>query len=104
MSTPNRSIVFPLFRQPDLSAMTEEEVLAWRRQQRETIRRERENPGVQAMFNLCERVTARLQSAGVVPAATAHEQGQAFGAGHLYSVLREVLEGQEEAEPETDGF
>jgi hypothetical protein len=98
MSATNRTIVFPLFRQPDLAGMTEGEVLAYRREQREIIRRERENPGVQGMFNLVERVAARLQAAGVEPGAGAHEQGQAFGAGYLYEVLRGVLEGSEEGE------
>lgn len=93
-------IVFPLFPQPDFASLGEDQLWLWRREQRELIRRNRDNPAVQALYNMLERTAARLQAAGIAPGAGPHEQGQAFGAGYLCGIVRGVFEGEEEDTPE----
>lgn len=93
-------IVFPLFRQQRKTGLGEEELVAERKRQRRLIRENSSNPGVRAMFNMVERVAARLQADGIGPEADRHAQGQAYGAGYVYNVLRTVLEGTEEEDEE----
>lgn len=58
----------------------------------------RHDPAVQALYNLIERSAFRLQGEGIMPGATAHDQGQACGALHVASVARTWLE----IEPQKD--
>lgn len=95
-------IVFPLFGQQRKTEMDEEKLVAERKRQRKVIRENSGNAGVRAMFNMVERVAARLQADGIAPEADRHVQGQAYGAGYVYNVLRTVLEGMEEDEEETE--
>lgn len=94
-------IVFPLYPQPKLKGLKPEELAAERKRQRAIIRKESTNPGVRAMFNMVERVAARLQKSGIEPDATPHQAGQAYGAGYVYELLRTVLEGTEEEDEES---
>lgn len=93
-------IVFPLYRQQRKTGLDEEEMLAEQKRQRKVIRDHGSHPGVRAMFNMVERVAARLQADGIGPEADRHAQGQAYGAGYVYNVLRTVLEGTEEEDEE----
>jgi len=54
--------------------------------------RNRHDAAVQALFNLLERSTFHLQGSGIVAGATAHDQGQACGALHTYTLARTWLE------------
>jgi len=91
-------IVFPLFGQKGDKGLTSEQLVAEKKAQRALIRRHGANPGVRAMFNMVERVAARLQRDGTSPGATAHDAGQAYGAGYVAQILRAVLEGSEAEE------
>lgn len=99
MKTPP-TITFPLFPQPDFNRMDEEQLLHWRRGQREAIRSNRENPGVRALYSLLERKSAALQAEGVLPHAGPHQQGQAYGVGYLCQLVRAIIEGEEASEPD----
>jgi hypothetical protein len=94
-------IVFPLFGQPRRkTGLNEDEMEAEQKRQRKLIRDHSGNPGVRAMFNMLERIAARLQADGIQPEADRHVQGQACGAGYAYNVIRTVLEGTEDEEEE----
>lgn len=96
-------IVFPLFAQQRKTQLSEEELIAERKRQRKVIRENSGNPGLRAMFNMVERLAARLGVDGIQPEADRHAQGQACGAAYVYNVLRAVLEGTEEEDEEVDG-
>lgn len=96
-------IVFPLFGQVKQKGLNEEEMAAELKKQRNLIRQNSGNRGVRAMFNMVERMAARLQGDGVEADADKHAQGMACGAGYVYKVLRAVLEGTEEEEEEEEG-
>jgi len=93
-------IVFPLFGQKGDKGLTSEQLVAEKKAQRKLIRSHSGNPGVRAMFNMVERVAARLQRDGTAPGATSHDAGQAYGAGYVAQILRTVLEGVDEEEGE----
>lgn len=95
-------IVFPLYAQPQVKGLDADELAAEKKRQRAIIRHESNNAGVRAMFNMVERVAARLQKSGIEPDATPHQAGQAYGAGYIYELLRTVLEGTEEDEEEPE--
>ena len=96
MDTPP-TLVFPLFGgSPKLS---QEELQA----QQKIVRHHSNNPGVRALFNLIERTAYRLQGEGIQPEATAHDQGQAYGAGYIYGLARTWLEGTEHKPEEESG-
>lgn len=95
-------IVFPLFRQKSDKGLTAEQLEAEKRKQRELIRRHASNPGLRAMFNMVERLAARLQASAIDSSATPHTAGTATGAGYIYNVLRTVLEGTEAEDEEPE--
>lgn len=84
------ALVFPLYAQKKLRLSLEEKQAA-----RALIRKHGNEPAMREVFNLIERATFRLQGEGIAPGATAHEQGQAYGALYVYGLLRAVLEGSE---------
>jgi len=93
MDKPITTLVFPLF--GNVPKLTQDELKA----QQTLVRHHSNNPGVRALFNLIERTAFRLQGEGVSPEATAHDQGQAYGATYIYGLARTWLEGTED-EPE----
>jgi hypothetical protein len=96
MDTTQPPLCFPLFGGPP--RLTPEQLKA----QQQLVRHHSNNPGLRALFNLIERQAFRLQGEGILPDATAHEQGQAYGATYIYGIARTWLEGTEEEEEDQD--
>lgn len=59
---------------------------------RKLVYQNRNDPAVQALFNMLERSAFRMQSEGVSRDSTPHDQGQACGALYVYGLARTWLE------------
>ena len=91
---PQPILVFPLFGQKQ-TALTEQDLVAVKRQARRAIRHNANNEGVREMFNMVERIAGRLNADAITRDADKHDQGRADGALHVMNVLRACLEGTE---------
>lgn len=98
MNTPDANpmpvMVFPLFDQGK-PVIDQETLVREKRKARALIRDNAKNPGVREMFNMMERLAAKLTQAGISPGSTPHDQGQAYGAIYVMNVIRTCLEADE---------
>jgi len=90
-------ILFPLHGVEHVQALTDKEEVAQLREWRMELRRNFNHAAVKAVASASiELATARLARDAIAPGATAHDQGQAYGAGEMLESIRFVVTGQEE--------
>jgi hypothetical protein len=89
-------ILFPIGGCAAEGKLTEAEVELKMATLREEVRKHWNEPGLQAAIALMEVRAARLQKNAIMKGAGEYEQGQAFGAGQMVGLMREVVSTEEE--------
>lgn len=89
---PSPILLFPISGCAPAGSLTEAQHESRLRLLRETVRAHWTEPGLQAALELMEMHGAGIQGRAILPGASTHEAGQAYGVGRLVMLLRGVME------------
>jgi len=84
------ALIYPAHGCPPVGSLTQAEIDAQMRQQRQFIREHWNQPAVKAIIELLEMRTALTTQRAIAPDATAHDQGGAYHLMHFLNTLIQI--------------